>query len=165
MDQKSIEEIYKKFSTPDHVIRHMQKVAYVCGKIADMMLEKGIAIDKELVITAALLHDTLRTIPHHEEAMAKFLSSQGKKALANLVKKHGFFSVDELKTWEEKILYYADKRVNHDQIVSLKQRFLEGKKRSSVLNDNSEKVRSTEEKVFGLEQEIVKALGKRIDKF
>ena len=129
MDQKSIEAIYEKFDTPRHIIAHMQKVAYVCEKIADMMLEKRIKIDKELVITAALLHDTMRIMPHHEAAMAKFLSNQGEKKLATLVKKHGFFSIDDLKTWEEKILYYADKRVDHDQIVGLKKRFLEGRRR------------------------------------
>src|SRR3989338_7413242 len=158
MDQKSIEAIYEKFDTPRHIIAHMQKVAYVCEKIADMMLEKRIKIDKELVITAALLDDTMRIMPHHEAAMAKFLSNQGEKKLATLVKKHGFFSIDDLKTWEEKILYYADKRVDHDQIVGLKKRFLEGKKRSSALSGNPEKVRLTEEKVFKLEREIVEIL-------
>lgn len=179
MDQKSIEEIYKRFGTPENVIKHMQKVAYVCEKIANAMLSKGIKVDKEAMVNAALLHDTLRMIDfkdqsawqklknefaglHHEAAMAKFLEGMGEKKLANLVEKHGFFEIDNLKTWEEKILYYADKRVDHDQVVSLKKRFIEGKKRNASMNDDEEKVKTTEEKVFKLEKEFIEILGKEL---
>lgn len=179
MDLKSIEAIYRKFGTPENVINHMQKVAYLCGKIADAMLAKGIKVDKEATVNAALLHDTLRMIDfkdqsawqklksefaglHHEAAMAKFLEDMGENALANLVEKHGFFEIDNLETWEEKILYYADKRVDHDQIVSLKKRFIEGKKRNASMSDDTEKVKTTEGKIFKLEKEFIKILGDKL---
>ena len=55
--------------------------------------------------------------------------------IANLVKKHDFFAIDNLNTWEEKIMYYADKRVDGDNVVSLKKRFKEGNKLKRALCD------------------------------
>ena len=101
----------------------------------------------------------------HEKAMAQILRKKGEHKLANLIAKHGFFSIWKLKTIEEKILYYADKRVDRDKIVSLKKRFSEGKKRNMSPNDDLEFVKKTEEKVFALEREFVQISGETIDQF
>ena len=97
--------------------------------------------------------------------MAQILRKKGEHKLANLIAKHGFFSIWKLKTIEEKILYYADKRVDRDKIVSLKKRFSEGKKRNMSPNDDLEFVKKTEEKVFALEREFVQISGETIDQF
>ena len=55
--------------------------------------------------------------------------------MATIIRKHDFRSLiaaadeDRPQTLEEKILYYADKRVCHDRIVSLKRRLEDGRKR------------------------------------
>ena len=80
----------------------------------------------------------------HSKAAANVLTNIGEPALANLVLKHAIYQVENLKTLEEKVLYYADKRVQNDRVVSLRKRF----KAFRIRNKTSEK------KVYELEKEI-----------
>ncbi len=64
----------------------------------------------------------------HEEAAQKFLTEHGYPALGSIVRPHrGYFENPKeeelLQTTEQKILCYADKRVLHDSVVSLSERF------------------------------------------
>lgn len=196
MNKAAISKIYKEFHVPRHIIAHMRTVAYVCKCLCEKFSAKNIKIDKKTVITAALLHDTLRVVDFekinpsrfpnkpsksdlecwlglwkkyhkigHEKALARVLRTRKEKKIGDLIEKHGFFSVWKLKNWEEKILYYSDKRVDHDKVVSLKKRFREGKKRNMLPTDDSEFVTATEKKVQALEKEFVKVLGESIDHF
>lgn len=96
----------------------------------------------------------------HEKAIAKVLTKEGYKNIANLILKHSFFEVDNLKTWEEKIVYYADKRVDRATVVSLKKRMVRGGKRNFNPSDDQTKIRQIQEKVLALEREIKVALRK-----
>lgn len=73
----------------------------------------------------------------HEEACAQFLEKQGYSALGVIVRPHGLRTIDVprgdgvalrghpngLNTIEQKLLFYADKRVLFDRVVSLDERF------------------------------------------
>jgi HD superfamily phosphohydrolase YqeK len=98
----------------------------------------------------------------HELAMADILRERGEDFIANLIEKHKFTLISELSTIEEKILYYADKRVNGDQIVSLKERFLEGGKRNYVADKNLSIIKECEDKVYQLEESLAELLGESI---
>lgn len=69
----------------------------------------------------------------HIQAAYNALKDIGEDEIAEIVKKHDFNCLIKPKecpkTWEEKILYYTDKRVRHDQIVSLAERLVDGRKR------------------------------------
>jgi HD superfamily phosphohydrolase YqeK len=69
----------------------------------------------------------------HVEAAYNMLKDIGEPRLAAIVRKHRFAGLidqqDKPETWEEKLLYYADKRVRHDRIVSLTERLKDGRKR------------------------------------
>lgn len=64
----------------------------------------------------------------HARGAADILQKAGHTDLAVLVLKHDFYSTvsvkkeDRPQSYEEKIIYYADKRVMHSNIVSIKQR-------------------------------------------
>ena len=67
---------------------------------------------------------------HHEAACAAFLREKNLDALAEIIEPHGLLSPSPLKsTTEQKILFYADKRVIVDRVVSLEERFEDFKKR------------------------------------
>jgi len=76
----------------------------------------------------------------HEDAACDILKEQY-PALALAIKRHRYMALLDEKekpdTWEEKLLYYADKRVMHETIVPLKERLAEGHKRN-VLSHGSE---------------------------
>ncbi|MBI5413920.1 tRNA (adenosine(37)-N6)-threonylcarbamoyltransferase complex ATPase subunit type 1 TsaE [Candidatus Peregrinibacteria bacterium] len=92
---------------------------------------------------------------HHGSAMADVLRSRGYSATADVVEAHmtGMIFREKPFTWEEKVVYYADKRVLHDEIVSLKKRFEDGRKRYA-----HEASPNLEKKVSDLEQEIFENL-------
>jgi len=91
--------------------------------------------------------------------MERILLEIGEKKLANLVRKHDFWRIDHLKDWEEKILYYADKRVEADKIVSLEKRFEEGRKRNAREDDDHNLRGNIENKAHKLEEDFIKVLG------
>jgi len=99
----------------------------------------------------------------HEDAAALFFG-ESYPVLAETIRKHRYTALlceqDRPATWEEKLVYYADKRVMHDTIVPLRDRLEEAHRRSGSLLANAGKQRDTEteEKVdaliFELESEI-----------
>lgn len=71
----------------------------------------------------------------HIIAAYKVLKSRNELKIATIIKKHGFTSIiakseeDRPITWEEKVLYYADKRVLHHGTVTLQERIDDGRRR------------------------------------
>jgi hypothetical protein len=70
---------------------------------------------------------------------------------------------DYPETWEEKLLYYADKRVMHDKIMPLKQRLAEGHKRNVHLHGSPTQSKVNTAKVdpliYEMEEEIFEKIG------
>ena len=117
----------KEHNLPKHIIAHSKSVCKVALDIANKLEKKGIKVDKDLVVAGALLHDVKRLDKDHVKSGFKLLESLGLKEVARVVKTHGLKHFEEEdftpKTTEEKIVFYADKRVINDKIVSLEERF------------------------------------------
>lgn len=76
---------------------------------------------------------------HHADAGAKILEERGFIEIAQIVRAHRFTHIDAgFGSWEEKILYYADKRVKHDQIVTLEERLHDGRIRNAHMIHRTE---------------------------
>ena len=68
----------------------------------------------------------------HETACARFLIDEGYPALASIVAVHGLtLPAPERSTIEQQLLFYADKRVRGNQVVTLEERFDDFRKRYS----------------------------------
>ncbi len=82
--------------------------------------------------------------------------------LAVTIKRHRYIAILDEKekptTWEEKLVYYADKRIMHDRIVSLKERLEEAHKRNIHLRErhtqNGINTSKVDPLIFELEEEI-----------
>lgn len=191
MTYKDINNLYKEFHTPLHVQKHCKTVAEFACKLADILIKKGIIINRELLEKAALIHDFVRYIDfrqfnpeswsyeitksdiifwkmmrekyrgmHHADAGADILRELGFSTIASIVRTHKFLGIQKgLSSWEEKLLYYADKRTKHDTVVSLRERLEDGKRRNAPDSITTEESKKVEEKVFLLEQEILTATG------
>lgn len=102
----------------------------------------------------------------HEEATYELLKERY-PVLALTIRKHRYTAIlDEEqrpKTWEEKLLYYADKRVMHDKIVPLKNRLEEAHRRNICQRGTTaqSKVNTTEVDllIFRLEEEVFDKIG------
>lgn len=163
MTEEKIKQLYQQYKTPLHVVKHCEKVAYVAGKIAEEYLKKGVNLDYESINFACLLHDVLKLVDFdagmdHSRAAYHMLNEIGESFIAEIIKKHAFEGIvdDENQpfTLEQKIMTYADKRVLHENIVSLKERFEDGKIRYNPNNENEEWQQKVYEAYFQLEKQL-----------
>ncbi len=97
----------------------------------------------------------------HEEAAYEFLKKDWPQ-LALAIKKHAYKSLldenTEPQTIEEKIVYYADKRVMHDKVVPLADRLAEGHRRN--ISPNCKEIIDTDyvdSLIFELERQLFAA--------
>ncbi|HVW66140.1 MAG TPA: tRNA (adenosine(37)-N6)-threonylcarbamoyltransferase complex ATPase subunit type 1 TsaE [Candidatus Peribacteraceae bacterium] len=146
---------------PAHIIRHCDAVADVAAVLADRLTARGDMVRKDALIAAARVHDLFRFIDfrgagppgvtetederqawdswkkrfadmRHEAACATFLQEKGFPEIATIVSTHGLMlPQQEFMTIEQKLLFYADKRVANDRITSISERFTDFSRRYS----------------------------------
>ena len=120
--------ILKDNNVPGNIVAHLKAVCDFSLKICEVLEKRGIGINKYLVQAGALLHDVKKLSPNdHVVEGYKFVKSLGYLEVAAVIKKHGLYHLDKEefvpRTWEEKIIFYADKRIKNDRIVSVDERF------------------------------------------
>ena len=102
---------------------------------------------------------------HHAIISSDFLRQLGYHQTAEVVRLHRSRCIVEepesFDTLEKKIMFYADKRVMHRHIVSLKKRFEDGWERYGKDNDEATQklFKEVERKTFELEEELFEGLG------
>lgn len=130
LDTEEINTLYRKNNLPDNVVSHMKKVAEYSRKILNETDPKCERFDHELVTKAALVHDVARLQPNHAICGARILRREGFYDVADLVEAHHGIQINEDgPLTEEEILFYADKRVLEDKVVTLEERFTESRKK------------------------------------
>ncbi len=116
-----------KNKTPSKIIKHTKAVCKVAESIADRLIRKGVKLNKKLVIASALLHDIERDKPKHVVKGTMLLKKLGYPEVADVIKKHSLYKLEQKNRqpsrWEEKIVFYADKRVMGNKVVGLGKRF------------------------------------------
>ena len=127
-------KILKEQNVPDNIVAHLKAVHDFSMKVCDLLEKKYINVNRDLVIAGALLHDVKKTSPNdHIIEGYELVKSLGFPEVAQLIKKHGLAHLNNPdfvpKTWEEKIVFYADKRCKGNKVVSLEERFGYIKKR------------------------------------
>lgn len=97
---------------------------------------------------------------HHADIAAGALLEDGFNKTAELIRLHNSLSIleesEKFGVLEIAILYYADKRVKHDEVVSLAERFRDGRERYGNQDDKNEKerYREVELKTMKLEKQL-----------
>ena len=160
------EEIILEFGMPENIKLHTNKVRKVANFLAKKIYNNHGNVNLDLVDKAALLHDftkmyCIENKCSHTIEAGKILKEKGFPEFGEIIKQHGLEEVNsfnEKTCIEAKIVWYADKRVNHDKLVSLGARYLYLKERYGKISEkkmseivstekNSEEV---EEELFGL---------------
>lgn len=131
LDAAEITRLYQKYETPKQVIRHMRKVAEVADQLMDGIPMPG--LNRVRVMKACLLHDLCRAEKEHARVSAEAIRKEGYPAIAALVAGHHEAAYSEREAQgpltEAEILFYADKRVQEDVLVSVEERFRESRKK------------------------------------
>ena len=110
---------------------------------------------------------TLRKKYHgidHEEIASQELQKLGFTQTAEVIRLHRSALIiqesEAFDSLEKKIMYYADKRVLHSKIVTLKKRFEDGRERYGQFDDEETKrfFKKVEKRTFELEKELFEKL-------
>jgi len=126
-------------------VRHARAVAEVAGWLAARIEADGIAVDRRLVESAALLHDVDKALPagdpsralRHGDGSAAWLTRMGHPELAGAVAGHPVTRMldhERYERWaavaslEERIVAYADKRAGQ-RLESMDARFATWRRR------------------------------------
>jgi len=131
--------LLKKYKVLPNILEHSLKVNRVAVFLAKKLIDAGEKVNLDAVDRASLLHDIAKskTIAektediHHIEA-ENILTAEGYPALGHICMMHSLREIKHLRTWEEKIVNYADTRVKHSEIVSIKERIDDLTKRYNV---------------------------------
>jgi uncharacterized protein len=115
---------------PDNIIGHSIVVERVALLIGAELARAGNALDERLLSAGALLHDVakMRGLAEgkpHGELGARTTDELGFVEVSPIVAQHVWLSEHAVngRIDEAALVNYADKRVNHEQIVTLDERF------------------------------------------
>ena len=158
-DQAQAKQLWDKYALPEGKRRHVELVA----KVAKFLATK-LNMNEKLLIAAALLHDIDKNVEKlpgekHPDAAVRILREEGMGEVAELVKTHPLHAIlDPMiapKTWEEKLLFLADKMVKQD-VIGVDARFRLWndehlpKEQRTILDAAYPKVKELEKEVFDL---------------
>ncbi len=152
-----------KYQMLDNIKSHSLVVANVAYLISTSLLDAGITISIEKVVAGALMHDigktpSLESGQDHSKIGKQICLENDFYEISDIVAEHvrlKNYSMNGL-FFETEIVFYSDKRVNHDQVVSLDERLayiLErygkgNEKRCSAIKGNFEQCKKVEKKLF-----------------
>ncbi len=155
---------WDEWDLPENVRRHEKTVAWGAYVLAVMMRNKGINVDPIMAHRGGLLHDidkikTLGEDGRHGALGADFLLRNGFPHLGEIVREHLMHSImqpgAEDRPWESKLVYFMDKLVEGDQIVTFGVRQEALKKRYQDYQGAIERAKS---KVWALNDQICSIL-------
>jgi len=122
-DDAECSYLLKQCKTPDKVTAHCTAVSRKALQIAES-LKPDCHIDRELIRSAALLHDIARTEENHAKAGFNYLLKCGYPRVANVVLSHHKLAPEDLENiTESTIVFYADKLICGKEEVTLEERF------------------------------------------
>jgi predicted hydrolase (HD superfamily) len=164
-DDTAIKSLWDTHGLPDYKRTHVTLVAKVAVFLAKKVTEATDAhINIPLLYAAAMLHDIDKSVPklpneHHPDAGVRVLREAGYDEVADIVKTHPLHAIlDQTispKTWEERLLYLADKMVKLS-IITVDERFALWRaeqlppKAIEQLDRSYPKVKALEKEVFDL---------------
>ena len=126
---KECHELMAQYGMLDNIKAHSIMVKRIAMLIAEGLKDVGTEISLEKIAAGALLHDIgkslcLNTGDDHEAKGREICLENHLEEIADIVGEHVRLKAHHLNApiSEKEIVYYADKRVNDDKVVSLDER-------------------------------------------
>jgi putative nucleotidyltransferase with HDIG domain len=132
------------------LLAHVRLVAAIAEHLAGRLADAGEPVDPVLAHRGGLLHDLAKlsakkVARSHEVMAAEILLAEGQPKLAEIARRHAMWAPltegQKPGTWEQKLVYYADRIAQHDRLVGIDARMLEIAERRPELRDRIEAYR------------------------
>ena len=153
--------LMSRYGMLENIVSHSLEVAKVALFISIELNKRGHTIDLGLVEAASLLHDLaktecLKTKDDHAQTGSQKLKRMGYEKVGEVVAQHIWLGKegDPSTVSEEEIVNYADKRVMHDRIVSLEERFSDLEERYGENLRAMDYLGRLQKEIYGIENKI-----------
>lgn len=116
--------VFARLGVDERIRRHGWAVAGVAEAIAERLVAVGVALDRDLIVAAAALHDVAKGRPAHAEVAGRWLRLNGFPEVGRVVAGHmrlAFAPGDRVD--ERVVVHLADKLVREAGAVTLAERF------------------------------------------
>ena len=154
--------LWDRFGTPEHVRLHCAAVAELAETMARDLIAAGGAMDTLLCRSAGLLHDMLRTEPHHAAEAEKELRRLGFGRLAATVGSHMSFRGSADGFTEQTVVCLADKLVREDRRVSPEERYAPALEKHPAGTPIGDRIREDRDRAEALCGSFYRLTGKRL---
>jgi len=154
---------------PHTLLLHSHSVAAVAYLLAVWLRQNGETVDPVLAHRGGLLHDLAKVTPaglgirpaNHGEGAARLLTAYGQPELAQIALRHILFSLnipdERPQTWEEKLVYFADKLVEGSGVVTFEER-LQALRNRYKMEDDKHPISEIVPALEALQAEICRAI-------
>ncbi len=149
-----------------NIREHSCRVMAVACFLGRALTAAGLELSLPLIETGALLHDLgktacLGTTHNHAEWGARVLTGLGYHEVAQIVREHVYLEADRQDGQpirEAEVVNYADKRVLHDQVVTLEERFADLQVRYGRTPEARDRIRAAQARSQLLESRLFRPL-------
>jgi len=125
-NEETMQLLCERYRTPENVLAHCRAVADKAMQLTNKLEEGRYKLNKELIYSAAMLHDIARTEPYHARQGAKWIAKEGYANVAAVIAAHHDLDENENESVTEKtVVFLADKLVREVTEVSIEERFAE----------------------------------------
>ncbi len=163
--KKECFQIIKQMSMMDHIIDHSVMVSNVTFFLCQKLKKANPGLNEKLAISAALLHDITKTRSFstrevHSETGCELLAELGYPEVGEIIRQHVILDMyeDNTPVSEQEIVNYSDKRVLHDNVVSLNDRLDYIQEKYGYRSEFKSRIKIMWENTQQLEQKIFKNL-------
>jgi putative nucleotidyltransferase with HDIG domain len=159
-DDAQCARYWEEFAMLDNVAEHSRMVADVATFLARRAVKIGMDVDVPTVRASALLHDLAKTYcirhggNHSQLGGAWVAELTGNPVIASGVTHHVYwpFALDLPRHFLPLAVLYADKRVNHNRLVSVEERFDDLIVRYGIPLNLQDRINETKRQALELEQ-------------
>jgi len=152
----------------DNIRTHSLLVAGIATEIADLASRSGVAVHVQAVRASGLLHDLGKTYTvryggnHSQIGATRVMELTGNPAVAQGVLHHVYWPgrVDVRVHTLPLAIIYADKRVKHDRVVSLRERRADLLNRYGTTADRCRRIRRSFRQTEEIESKFGNLLGR-----
>ncbi len=164
-DESTCRQLMDRYSMLPNIVEHSYRVCQVASFLGKALSGPENCLDPALIVASSLLHDitktrSLKTKEMHAGTGGRLLEDLGYPQVAEVVRAHvrlsGGDTLDPLR--EVHIINYADKRVRHDTVVSLEERFIDLVERYGVTPERRVRIEQMREDTLELEGNIFRRI-------
>lgn len=165
-DESTCRQLIDRYSMLPNIVKHSYRVCQVAAFLGKALSREEGGPDLALIVASSLLHDitktrSLKTREDHAGTGGSLLEALGYPQVAEVVRGHVRLTDGDHRgpLREVHIINYADKRVRHDAVVSLEDRFVDLMERYGQTPERRLRLEAMRETALELERKIFRRIG------